>query len=172
MVMAKQAVFRIGMLALTALPLFAQGQAAIEKQLVGAWRLVSATQTLASGATRPSPAYGPHQAGFMIYTDTHLMCSVNVNQDRPKFGSQQTPTEAEMKAAFAGFGAYCATWSVNTKEKSVTHHVLFDKSPNAAGTDRKRFFTLQGDRLILKIDPRENAADVVDNTIVWQRVRK
>jgi len=170
--MVKRHIFWIGVLALSVLPLSAQGQAELEKQLVGAWRLVSATQKLANGSTRPSPAYGPHQAGFMIYTDTHLMCSVNVNQDRPKWASPGAPTEAEMKVAFAGFGAYCATYSVNAEEKSVTHHVQFDKSPNAAGTDRKRFFTLEGNRLILKIDPKENPGDVVENTIIWERVAK
>ena len=150
----------------------AQTNEAVEKQLVGAWRLVSATQRLANGTIRPSPAYGEHQAGYMIYTDTHMMCSVNVNQDRPKWASPGAPTEGEMKAAFAGFGAYCATYTVNAAEKSVTHHVQFDKSPNAAGSDRKRFFTLEGNRLVLKIDPKENAGDVVENTIIWERVAK
>jgi len=170
--MVKRHTFWIGVFTLSVLPLAAQGQGELEKQLVGAWRLVSATQKLANGSTRPSPAYGPHQAGFMIYTDTHLMCSVNVNQDRPKWASPGAPTEAEMKVAFAGFGAYCATYSVNAEEKSVTHHVQFDKSPNAAGTDRKRFFTLEGNRLILKIDPKENPGGVVENTIIWERVAK
>ena len=106
----------------------------------------------------------------MIYTDTHLMCSVNVNPDRPRWASPAAPTDAEMKVAFDGFGAYCAVYSVNAQERSVTHHVRFDKSPNAAGTDRKRFFTLEGNRLVLKIDPKENPAGVAENTIVWERV--
>jgi hypothetical protein len=150
----------------------AESNEAVEKQLVGAWRLVTSTQKLADGTVRPSPAYGEHQAGYMIYTDTHMMCSVNVNQDRPKWASPGAPSEGEMKAAFAGFGAYCATFSVNAEERSVTHHVQFDKSPNAAGTDRKRFYTLEGNRLILKIDPRENQKGVVENTIIWERVAK
>ena len=150
----------------------AESNSDIEKQLIGAWKLVSATQTLADGTTRPSPAYGPHQAGYMIYTDTHLMCSVNVNQDRPQWASPAAPADAEMKTAFGGFGAYCATFTVNAADKSVTHHVQFDKSPNAAGTDRKRFFTLQGNRLVLKIDPKENPPGVTENTITWERVAK
>jgi lipocalin-like protein len=143
------------------------------QQLIGIWRLVSATQRLANGTERPSPAYGPHQSGYMIYTDQNLMCSVTVNDDRPKWQSPAAPTEAEMKSAWSGLGAYCAAYAVNEAEKSVTHHVAFDKLPNASGTDRKRFFTLSGNRLVLKIDPKEfSGGDVVEQTIVWERVKK
>ena len=69
-------------------------------------------------------------------------------------------------------GAYCATYTVNAEEKSVTHHVQFDKSPNAAGTDRKRFFTMTGNRLLLKIAPTELGGNVVENTIIWERAAK
>lgn len=147
-------------------------QSSATEQLIGVWRLVSATQRLANGTERPSPAYGPHQSGFMIYSDQNLMCSVTVNDDRPKWQSPAAPTEAELKSAWSGLGAYCATYSVNEVEKSVTHHVAFDKLPNAAGSDRKRFFTFSGNRLLLKIDPKEFSGEVVEQTIIWERVKK
>jgi hypothetical protein len=139
---------------------------------IGTWRLVTSEQRLANGTTRVSPAYGPHQLGYMIYTDTTHMCSVTVNADRPKWVSPGRPTEAELKSAWDGLGSYCATYTVNAEEKSVVHHVEFDKSPNAAGADRKRFFTFEGNRLVLKIDPKEFSGDVVENTIIWERVAK
>jgi hypothetical protein len=142
------------------------------EQFIGTWRLITSEQRLANGTTRVSPAYGPHQLGYMIYTDTAHMCSVTMNADRPKFAAAGRPTEAELKAAWEGMGSYCATYTVNAEEKSVVHHVEFDKSPNAAGTDRKRFYTFQGNRLILKIDPKEFSGDVVENTIIWERVAK
>ena len=142
----------------------------IEKQFIGTWRLIGAAQKLADGTVRPSPAYGPNQLGYMIYTSDRHMCSVTVKADRPAWASAGRPTDPELKSAWDGLGSYCATWTVNAQEKSIVHHVEFDKSPNAAGSDRKRFYTFAGNRLILRIDGGGGGGNVVENTVTWERV--
>jgi len=164
-------VFCVGLLAI-GVAAHAQTAADYAKELVGTWKLVGAEQRLKDGTTRPSPNYGPHQAGYMIYTEAGTMCSVTVKEDRPKWSTPNAPTPDDLKSAWDGMGAYCATYTVNAEEKSVTHHVQFDKSPNAAGTDRKRFFTMTGNRLVLKIAPTELGGNVVENTIIWERAAK
>jgi len=52
----------------------------------------------------------------------------------------------------------------------VVHHVEIDLSPNRTGTDRKRFFTVTGDRLVLRAEP-PLPEDVQALTITWERVR-
>jgi hypothetical protein len=69
-------------------------------------------------------------------------------------------------------GAYCAAWEVNAEQASVVHHVELDRLPSAIGTTRRRFFTLDGNRLALRVDPAELSGNVVSTTIVWERIEK
>jgi hypothetical protein len=52
----------------------------------------------------------------------------------------------------------------------VVHHVEIDLSPNVIGTDRKRFFTITGNRLVLRAAP-PLPQGVQALTITWERVR-
>ncbi len=146
-------------------------QDAVSRKLIGAWRLVSTMQKLADGSTRPNPAYGPNLQGSMIYAGTNRMCAIFLNPDRPKWRATDAPTPAEAKSALDGLGAYCATWEVNADQAFVLHHVELDRIPNAIGTTRKRFFSFEGERLVLHVDPAEMGGGVVDTTIIWEPVK-
>ena len=122
-------------------------------QMVGTWRLLSATQRLTDGTTRADPQPGPRGAGYIMYTETKRMCAVLANPDRPQWKSEAVPTDAEVRVAFDGLVAYCGTYEVNESERSVTHHIEMDRVPNLAGTDRKRYVTLVGTRLLLRPAP-------------------
>jgi hypothetical protein len=96
--------------------------AAIEKQLIGMWRLVSYRQRLADGTTRQSPL----SVGYIIYTDVGRMCYVSMDPDRPKWnmGGKRdplgyVPTPAEASSGIAGLGAYCVAVEVHAKEGFV-----------------------------------------------------
>ena len=99
-----------------------QDEAAITRQFIGMWRLVSWPQRLADGTTRQNPL----SASYIIYTDTSpiRMCWVAMNPDRPKwnlggrnpFSGGYAPTPEEVGSAFAGLGAYCSTVEVHAKE--------------------------------------------------------
>jgi hypothetical protein len=52
-----------------------EADAAIMKQFVGTWRLVSNAQRLADGTTRE----GPISTGYIIYTNTNRMCAVDMD---------------------------------------------------------------------------------------------
>jgi len=51
----------------------------------------------------------------------------------------------------------------------VVHHVEIDLSPNRTGTDRRRFFKITGDRLVLTAAP-PLPDGVRALTITWERV--
>jgi hypothetical protein len=61
---------------------------------------------------------------------------------------------------------------VHAKEGFVLHHVELDKSRNLVGRTRKRWFTLQDNRLTLRVDSPELPATLVDWTLVWERVER
>src|ERR1700758_5060350 len=99
------------------------------------------------------------------------MCDTIINPDRPKWKSETAPSPEEAKSGIDGLVAYCSTVEVHAKEGFVLHYVEIEKSPNVIGRTRKRWFRFEGpNRLILRIDPRENAPPVVDSTLTWERI--
>jgi hypothetical protein len=138
-------------------------------ELVGTWRLVSATQRLTDGSVRPDPNVGPKGIGYIIYTSTGQVCAVLGNPERPRWITEGRPTDAEAHGIFKNVVSYCGTYSVNEKGGYVLHHVEIDLMPNRIGTDRKRFFTVSADRLVLRPAP-PYPPGVADWTVTWQRV--
>jgi hypothetical protein len=143
---------------------------AMMKQLAGTWRLVSSTQRFKDDTTRENQ----NLAGYILYADSGHMCAVLMNRNRPNWNSETAPTADEMKSTLSGadFSAYCSTVEVHAKEGFVLHHVELEKSPNIVGRTRKRWFTLKGNRLTLRIDPPELPSPLVDWTLVWERVER
>ena len=169
----KQALLGLSVLTLSGLLVLLHGQTAnsLRTQLVGTWRLVSATQRLADGTVRPDPQTGSKGVGYLIYTDTGQVGVVVNNPERARWASVQAPTEADLRNAFDGLVAYGGTFEVNEAERYVVHHIEVDRVPNLTGTERKRFCSFSGNRLVLRAAP-PLPADVKEWTIVWERVGK
>ena len=147
----------------------AQSAGSAATGLVGTWRLISATQRLSDGTVRPDPQTGARGTGYLMYSETGRMCAVLANPDRPRWKSEAAQAEAELRAAFDGLVAYCGTYEVREAEGYVVHHIELDRVPNLAGTDRKRFFTLSGSRLVLRPAP-PLPAGVKEWAVEWERV--
>jgi hypothetical protein len=166
----KRATVIIAALLLAGQPTAAAAQGAAAR-LVGTWRLVAATQRMADGAVRPDPNVGAKGRGYIIYTPTGQVCALLGNSERARWALGEQPTEAEALAIPANMVAYCGTYSVDEAAGFVLHHIELDISPNRTGTDRKRFFTVSGDRLVLRPAP-PLPEGVQDWTVTWERVRE
>jgi hypothetical protein len=149
----------------------AQTPASPPAGLAGTWRLVSASQQMDDGTVRPDPQTGPNGKGYLIYTESGQMCAVLANPDRPQWKSEKVPLDAELRSAFEGLVAYCGTYEVNATAGYVVHHIELDRVPNLAGTDRKRHYTLSGNRLVLRPAP-PLPPGVREWTVEWVRVEK
>jgi len=149
----------------------AQDAKSLRAQLIGTWRLISANQTLEDGTIRPDPQTGPKGAGYLVYTESGHVCVVVGNPARSSWASVQEPTESDLRNAFAGLVAYAGTFEVNEAEQFVLHHIEVDKVPNLTGTDRKRYCSVSGNRLVLRAAP-PLPAGVKDWKIVWERMGK
>jgi hypothetical protein len=156
------------MVSVPLLPLYAQSPSSLQHQLVGTWRLVAAGQQLADGSRGPDPQAGWHGIGYIMYTRSGHMCAVITNPDRPQWKVPAAPTDAEVRAAFEGLVSYCGTYAINEQEHYVVHHLEMGRDPNAAGTVRKRYVTINGKRLVLRPDPLP--VGVKDWTVEWERV--
>ena len=146
----------------------AQGALPRATQLVGTWRLVATQQRLPDGTVRPELGLGPRGVGYIMYSDTGRMCAFLSNPDRPKLKSPNAPTEAELRATFEGLISYCGSYEVNETDGYILHHVEMAKAPNDVATVRKRYFTLSGNRLVLRPSPLPEG--IKEWTIEWERV--
>ena len=141
----------------------------LTRGLVGAWKLVSTEQRLRDGKVRPSPLYGPNGVGYLVYSESGRMCAMLMDPNRVPWKADDSPTEAELRSTFEHFVAYCGRYEVSEKEKAVIHHVEMDLTPNSAGSDRKRYAVLEGNRLTLR--PAEPLpTGVLEYTLTWERI--
>src|SRR5262245_21666613 len=138
----------------------------VEERFVGTWRLVSAVQHMEDSTTRNNPQYGPGGIGYLIYGDAGRLCVINIDPSRPKWERESAPTEAELRSAMKGVTAYAARYEIHADEGYVIHNIEMDCVPNRVGSSQKRFFTFEGNRLILRPAP-PHARGVADYLITW-----
>jgi Lipocalin-like domain len=139
--------------------------------LVGTWRLVSYEGRAADGHVTLD--YGPTPQGRLMYDSGGRVSIHLMRPDRSRFSSGDflRATPEELREAFDGYFGYYGRYTVDEKAGAVTHHVEGAAYPNYIGTDQRRLFTLEGDRLTLRTPPERAAGADVVYTIVWQRER-
>ena len=134
--------------------------------LVGTWRLVS--QQSSDGGSE----FGPNPIGQLMYDSAGNMSVQLLRADRPRFasGDRRSGTIEEVRAAFDGAMTYFGTYSVDHTERSITHHLLGSSFPNWIGTDQKRYYSLEGRRLILTSAPILVGGRTITSTLTWERL--
>ncbi len=93
--------------------------------------------------------------------------------DRPAFAANDILAGIidEKARAYESFIAYCGTYSLNEAEGVVVHHLEWSLFPNWTGTDQRRFFAIEGDRLTLTTPPFRRSGHPVTAKLVWERMR-
>jgi hypothetical protein len=147
----------------------APSSGAIKDQLVGAWQLVHIEQRNANGQlVAPVTSAGGANAsrtGYLIYDAAGYVAVSIMPLGRKKYSGPQ-PTDGEAKAALTGFTGYFGTFSIDEKERAVTHHLQGSVNPRMA-PNQKRFFELSGNRLTLQPPP---AANGNRTRLTWERM--
>jgi hypothetical protein len=149
----------------------ADGEAmSVGQRLIGTWRLVSFVYELANGAE--VNAYGARPAGLLVYDANGMMTAQIASLERPRFasGDRRTGTRDELHAAVEGYIAYFGTYEVDEAEGYVTHYEQGDVFPNAVGTKQRRYFEIDGDRLVLSVPPVVLGGERMTARVVWERV--
>ena len=140
------------------------------RRFAGTWRLVSFLGHAADG--RETADFGPTPRGYLIYDEGGRM-SVHVTKwDRKAFksGDPSRPDPEELKDAFDGYFGYFGTYTVDESAGTVTHHVEGASNPHYVGTDQRRSFTWQGDRLVLRAAPVRIGEAEVTYVATWERL--
>jgi len=132
-------------------------------QLVGTWRLVQFEAVENAAGVRDEAGktvyrYGKQPLGLFIYTaDGHVAIQI-ANPANPKcvFRVDERDhldvpvcTSDQREALVSGYVAYWGTYTVDLAAGVVIHHVQSDLGIGYAGSDQRRPFHLEGDRLVL-----------------------
>jgi hypothetical protein len=139
------------------------------EHFVGAWKLVSAVETLKDGSSRNYIDVGPNGKGYLIYSADGHMCANLMRADRAMWKDAFHPTDAEKIAAFDSFSSYCGKYEVNEATHVMTHLPETSSFPDYVGTRKKRPYVLQDDTLTFADD--ETDPEVKSYKIVWQKAK-
>jgi len=157
-----------GAAAALALATFAAGPASaqqLDKNLVGAWTIVSIKAGEGDKATEP---YGPNPRGTQVYNADGRFAIVVTRADIPKVASNNriTATADESEKIVHGSIGYFGSYTTNAADNSVTVQIEGATFPNWVGTSQKRTYTISGDEMILK-NPTGSGGGAV--TVVLKR---
>ena len=109
--------------------------------------------------------------GYITYSDTGYMGVHVMPQDRTMFADSQQPTAKEVQTALRGYSAYYGPYSVHADEddRFLIHHRAGNINPRGV-SDAKRFYDLEGDRLVLTPAPVGGRKADATRRVVWERL--
>jgi hypothetical protein len=136
-------------------------------QLVGTWKLVSITDTVAGKAQ--DSEFGAHPQGFLMYEPDRHMCAVLANGDRPAWKDKAKATDAEKIAYYDTLIAYCGSYNLDSAASVVTHYPTVAWSPDYVGSTQPRPFRLEGNKLIITVSKGLTNPRAEKRVLVWQR---
>jgi hypothetical protein len=150
---------------LTALLLAGLGQpaaAAAESQdnpLLGTWKLKSFVREIADTGERYNQM-GVQPDGYLNYAIDGRMLALFVsdNQLRPP----AEPTDEERTKLHKGMLAYGGTYKLSPGK--VVHHIDIEWDGRRIGTEQVRFYTIEGDTLVIKTEPNRSPIDGREGT--------
>ena len=138
--------------------------------VVGTWKLVSASATSASGERSDTP-FGQNPKGILIYTREGTMTAIiSYSGRKPLSGADRIASPPEERAtAFATFFAYAGRYSLT--DNRVTHHVEVASVENWVNTDLVRVIEFERDRMTLITPPLSVGGRMQTSKLVWERIR-
>ena len=134
------------------------------EQFAGAWSLVRSERRDADGELIGEPR--EDRVGYIMYDPSGYMGVTLMSNDREPY-SEGGPTAEEALAQMGSYASYFGGFSVNEEEGYVTHHLEGSLNPDGAGSDYRRYYTIEGDTLRLQPPASEDGSR---SYITWQRL--
>jgi hypothetical protein len=145
----------------------------LKQQLVGTWKVASATMQI--GEEKKPVPLGTDIIGFIMYNPDGYMCFTAMSASRPKFGSGDRAggTAEQRAAAFESYRSTCGRYEVvNEQDRIISHSFEVSLTPDFTGQIEKRFVKeLSGDKLILETIPHILKGQKVTGVWTYQRVK-
>ncbi|MGC1265385.1 MAG: lipocalin-like domain-containing protein [Candidatus Acidiferrum sp.] len=136
--------------------------------LAGAWKLVSASASTASGE-RADSSFGPSPMGTLLYTPEGRMAVMVSNGGRKLLPADPFLASVEERAeAFTTFFAYAGGYTLAGDK--VIHHVEISSLQSFVGMDLVRLIKFQLNRISLVSPPMSINGETQILELVWERV--
>jgi hypothetical protein len=138
-------------------------------RLLGTWKLVSAIREEKPSGVK-TDLFGSNPTGFLNYSPDGRMLTLIVRGDRKRpAGYPISPAEAE--GLFRSLMTYAGTWEVRGDE--VFHYVDASANEIWTGSEQKRFYKLDGDRLSLSTPVNADPIDgkISIRSMIWEKVK-
>jgi hypothetical protein len=134
-------------------------------ELVGTWKLVSASSTTSKGKRNETP-YGAAPVGFLIYSEKGRVTAL-ISYDGRKLLSA-APEVEEQAEAFKTFFAYSGRYTFDNDK--VIHHIEICSVQNYVGRDLIRSVNFQGDQITLVTPPTLLNGTLQSLELTWKRL--
>lgn len=134
-------------------------------ELVGTWKLMSASSTTSKGERNETP-YGADPVGFLTYTEEGRVTSLISYGGRKPLSIGATPQE--QAEAFSTFLAYTGRYTRSGDK--VTHHIEVSSIQNYVNKDLIRSIKFQGDQIVLITPPTLVNGKIQTIKLIWQRL--
>ena len=118
-------------------------------QLAGTWRLLEYID-FDTTTGKPMHPYGEHPKGFFTYTKNGIV-NLNISAERPLIipPDSEYKTQLTLGALLDNAAGYFGTYTIDSINSIVTHHVEGGSVLDYIGTDQHRQFILKGDTLLI-----------------------
>ena len=138
------------------------------EKIVGTYRLVTIEVKDSNEAWSQTPNFD--RMGYITYSATGYMGVNTMQKSRVPFAANQ-PTPEEAQEALGGYSGYYGSYTVDQDEDGgfLVHHRVGQIDPGGE-VDAKRFYDLDGDRLILTPAPASAGKEQATRRIVWERL--
>ncbi len=140
------------------------------QQLIGTWKLLS-SELVSDG----DPVYplGKDCQGMLVLDSAGKLHGQLMNPNRARFASADMlrGTPEEILAAYQGYIAYWANYTVDEEKATMSYTVEGSLFPNWVGHQQERFYSFDENRLTLKTTPLSIAGkENVVGVLVWERL--
>jgi len=133
--------------------------------LVGTWKLVSASTTTSTGERSETP-YGPDPTGLLTYTSDGRVTAMISHGERKSLSTLAKPEE--QAEAFKTFLAYAGRYRLSGNE--VIHSVEISSIQSFVGQDLVRSVKFQGDQITLVTPPTPVKGKIQTFELIWHRL--
>jgi Lipocalin-like domain len=125
-----------------------------DNPLLGTWKLKSFVREVVGTGERYNQM-GEQPDGYLSYSADGRMLAffVSDNQLRPR----ADPTDEERIRLHRGMLAYGGTYKLSSGK--VVHLIDIEWDGRRLGTEQVRFYTVEGDRLVIKTEPNKSPID-------------
>jgi hypothetical protein len=136
--------------------------------LLGTWRLKSFVRDV-SGTGEHYNQMGEQPDGYISYSADGRMFAFFVSADQPH--PRTEPTDDERIKLQKSMLAYGGTYQVSPGK--VVHHIDIEWDGRRLGTDQVRFYTVEGDKLMIRTEPNKSPIDGRDGVgiLTFERVK-